>query len=194
MAFKRPKKKDKKKIDKDKLFKKLIEDLKKRKLGPFRDKTPEMKPMPYRPGKDKMPKPKPMPYKPGKDKEKMKPVPLAKGGFPDLSGDGKITKKDVLIGRGVIKKKRGGPVDSPKKKKKKTKKGGLLAIGIEIIKPKPISAADGGEVNGLKKMGMRKGGLAKAIGVFPLVGAKGIKKTGAVAGRLAKRGYGKARR
>ena len=194
MAFKRPKKKDKKKIDKDKLFKKLIEDLKKRKLGPFRDKTPEMKPMPYRPGKDKMPKPKPMPYKPGKDKEKMKPVPLAKGGFPDLSGDGKITKKDILMGRGVIKKKRGGPVDSPKKKKKKTKKGGLLAIGIEIIKPKPISAADGGEVNGLKKMGMRKGGLAKAIGVFPLVGAKGIKKTGGLAGRLAKRGYGKARR
>mgnify|MGYP003112950902 FL=1 len=173
MAFKRPKKKDKKKIDKDKLFKKLIEDLKKRKLGPFRDKTPEMKPMPYRPGKDKMPKPKPMPYKPGKDKEKMKPVPLAKGGFPDLSGDGKITKKDILMGRGVIKKKRGGPVDSPKKKKKKTKKGGLLAIGIEIIKPKPISAADGGEVNGLKKMGMKKGGLA---------------------GRLAKRGYGKARK
>ena len=26
----------------------------------------------------------------------------------DLSGDGKITKKDVLIGRGVIKKKNGG--------------------------------------------------------------------------------------
>jgi hypothetical protein len=35
----------------------------------------------------------------------------AKGGsvkkkskFPDLSGDGKITKKDILMGRGVIKK------------------------------------------------------------------------------------------
>jgi hypothetical protein len=26
------------------------------------------------------------------------------GGFKDLSGDGKITKKDILIGRGVIKK------------------------------------------------------------------------------------------
>jgi len=23
------------------------------------------------------------------------------GGFPDLSGDGKITRKDILIGRGV---------------------------------------------------------------------------------------------
>jgi hypothetical protein len=78
--------------------------------------------------------------------------------FPDLSGDGKVTKKDILMGRGVIKKKRGGPVDSPKKKKK-TKKGGILAIGIEIIKPKPIKAANGG-----------------------------------LAGRLAKRGYGKAKK
>ena len=28
----------------------------------------------------------------------------------DLSGDGKITQKDVLIGRGVINKKKGGMV------------------------------------------------------------------------------------
>jgi len=62
---------------------------------------------------------------------------LKAGGFPDLSGDGKITKKDVLMGRGVVKK------------------------------------ANGGQVNGLKKMGMKVGGLA---------------------GRLAQRGYGKARR
>ena len=34
--------------------------------------------------------------------KKKKPVKkLAKGGFPDLSGDGKVTKKDVLIGSGV---------------------------------------------------------------------------------------------
>ena len=30
--------------------------------------------------------------------------------FPDLSGDGKVTKKDILIGRGVIKKSRGGGI------------------------------------------------------------------------------------
>ena len=30
--------------------------------------------------------------------------------FPDLSGDGKITQKDILIGRGVIEKEYGGPV------------------------------------------------------------------------------------
>ena len=37
----------------------------------------------------------------GKKKKK------ASGGrakFPDLSGDGKVTKKDILMGRGVIKK------------------------------------------------------------------------------------------
>ena len=27
-----------------------------------------------------------------------------KGSFPDMSGDGKVTKKDILIARGVIKK------------------------------------------------------------------------------------------
>jgi len=34
---------------------------------------------------------------------------MAKGGqkFPDLTGDGKVTKKDILKGRGVIKKKGG---------------------------------------------------------------------------------------
>ena len=65
---------------------------------------------------------------------------LKDGGFPDLSGDGKITKKDILMGRGVIKKAMGGGV--------------------------------GEAINGLKKKGLKNGGLA---------------------GRLAQRGYGKAR-
>ena len=76
-----------------------------------------------------------------KTQEGVKILEVAKGGsvskFPDLSGDGKVTKKDILMGRGVVKKQRGG------------------------------------EINGLKKMGMKVGGLA---------------------GRLAQRGYGKARR
>ena len=55
-----------------------------------------------------------------------------KGGkaFPDLTGDGKVTFKDVLKGRGVIKKK-GGMIKKadmmtakmPKKKKGKMMKG-----------------------------------------------------------------------
>ena len=30
------------------------------------------------------------------------------GKFPDLSGDGKVTMKDILMGRGVLKKAEGG--------------------------------------------------------------------------------------
>ena len=42
----------------------------------------------------------------------MKKKGYAKGGFPDLTGDGKVTKKDILMARGVI----------PKTKKKKNGK------------------------------------------------------------------------
>ena len=28
--------------------------------------------------------------------------------FPDLSGDGKVTQKDILMGRGVVKAAKGG--------------------------------------------------------------------------------------
>lgn len=38
---------------------------------------------------------------------------MAKGGFPDLSGDGQITQKDILMGRGVIEKKYGGLAGLP---------------------------------------------------------------------------------
>ena len=31
-----------------------------------------------------------------------------KKSFPDMSGDGKVTKKDILMARGVIKKKKQG--------------------------------------------------------------------------------------
>jgi len=31
---------------------------------------------------------------------------VVKKGFPDVSGDGKITKKDILIAKGVIPKKK----------------------------------------------------------------------------------------
>lgn len=38
---------------------------------------------------------------------------MKKKKFPDMSGDGKVTKKDILMARGVIKKK------TEKKAKKK---------------------------------------------------------------------------
>jgi len=49
---------------------------------------------------------------------------LRKGSFPDMSGDGKVTKKDILIARGVIKKPKGkkdGKVMSKRKSSSKKK-------------------------------------------------------------------------
>ena len=51
-----------------------------------------------------------------------------KGGaaFPDLSGDGKVTQKDILIGRGVIDKEDGGTVEM--------QKGGTIFEGVTGVK------------------------------------------------------------
>ena len=54
-----------------------------------------------------------------------------KGGksFPDLSGDGKVTMKDVLMGRGVIKrpkKKGGGLMEATARLKRQGLRGGGL--------------------------------------------------------------------
>lgn len=97
-----------------------------------------------------------------------------KGGsakFPDLSGDGKVTMKDVLMGRGVIKKPKkkasGGAVDTPRKKRGN--------YGPNIGKP-------------FKAMG--------PVGGVPVnkSGTKIMSKVGKVAGRAAKRGYGIAKK
>jgi hypothetical protein len=78
-----------------------------------RQNHPEMKLTKYRPKK-------PGKLKAGGLKEataRLKAQGLKKGGkkkkFPDLSGDGKVTMKDILMGRGIIKK--------TKKKTKKSK-------------------------------------------------------------------------
>ena len=61
----------------------------------------QRKPLPGPKSKPSPRKPRPKTYPP-----KRIMTPLAKGGrsFPDLSGDGKVTRKDILMGRGVIKK------------------------------------------------------------------------------------------
>ena len=48
-------------------------------------------------------------------------VGLAKGTLPDFNKDGEITQADVLIGRGVIKKAKGGKVQKVMKKVKQGK-------------------------------------------------------------------------
>ena len=83
---------------------------------------------------------------------------MAKGGFPDLSGDGRITQKDILMGRGVIEKRYGGLAGLPEIKAfggfnpfkpiKRAVKG--IASGVKDI-GKGISGALGGDSGGFLK-------------------------------------------
>jgi len=103
---------------------------------------------------------------------------VAKGGsvskFPDLSGDGKVTQKDILMGRGVIKKKRGGKVTGRS----------IGPAGASIV------SDDGKRIKQLKKIQKSLLPLdAASVGAVGVI--KGLSK---LAGRLAKRGYGKARK
>ena len=113
--------------------------------------------------------------------------------FPDLSGDGKVTQKDILMGRGVIKKKHGGDVHPPKKKRGN--------YGPNKGKPfKAMGPVGGVPVNksGTKIMaGKQLKTIAKSVGVSGATAglASGIGKLAKkLAGRLATRGYGKARK
>ena len=91
---------------------------------------------------------------------------MKKGGFPDLSGDGKTTMKDILIGRGVIKKS--GGKEMPGMKKRTMKRGGGMA------KKKRVKKAMGGAMKKrvmkrgggmMKKPMMKRGGMAKKKGM-----------------------------
>ena len=112
---------------------------------------------------------------------------LKKGGFPDLSGDGKITMKDVLMGRGVIKKPKkkakGGSIESIFKLAKAAKPSGRLSVDdIKRATPgKPSMTLKKGKLKGVKDAPEERAREA---------GARAMKK----AGRLALRGYGKARK
>ena len=90
-----------------------------------------------------------------------------KKSFPDLSGDGKTTMKDILIGRGVIKRSKGGST-MPGMKKRVMKRGGGMA------KKKRVKKAMGGAMKKrvmkrgggmMKKPMMKRGGMAKKKGM-----------------------------
>ena len=81
-------------------------------------------------------------------KKKMAPGMKAGGKFPDLTGDGKVTKKDVLKGRGVPGFKEGG-----KKVSKGYAKGGM--------KMKSKMTTKGGAKGG----GYKKGGRVRGAGI-----------------------------
>ena len=99
---------------------------------------------------------------------------LKKGGFPDLSGDGKVTMKDILMGRGVIKK--------PKKK--------AMGGSMTLTKGKLKGVKDAPEERRKEKLKRVPRGLAMGVAGAMKGSVKAMKK----AGRLALRGYGKARK
>ena len=116
--------------------------------------------------------------------------------FPDLSGDGKVTMKDVLMGRGVIKKpKKKADGGSIFKKARERKPSGRLTVDdIKRATPKPSMTLKGGKLKGAKdapeerrREKIKK--VGKALGVLGV-----IKGAGKVAGRAAKRGYGIAKK
>ena len=91
-----------------------------------------------------------------------------RAGFPDLSGDGKTTMKDILIGRGVIKKEGG----SKMQKKKEMKRGGMaknktVKKGMGGAMKKRVMKRGGGMMKpkmmggGMMKKRMKRGGKAK---------------------------------
>ena len=79
----------------------------------------------------------------GKMTSKMKPKGMKKGGkFPDLNKDGEVTQKDILMGRGVVKKKTGGAMKSKGYakggaaggKKQKVRGAGIARKGVRPAK------------------------------------------------------------
>ena len=122
---------------------------------------------------------------------KRMPTGMKKGGpaskFPDLSGDGKVTQKDILMGKGVIKKQAGGMMKSKMSSKGGAKggrmPGGMQAGGMMKSKMSSKGGAKGGRMPG----GMKNGGMAKK-------GPKGYAKGGAMTKKgMAKGGTNKKR-
>jgi hypothetical protein len=106
--------------------------------------------------------------------QKLKAQGLKKGGFPDLSGDGKVTMKDILMGRGVVKK--------PKKK--------AMGGSMTLEKGKLKGVKDAPEERRRERSKRVTQGLAAGVAGAMKASAGAMKK----AGRLALRGYGKARK
>jgi len=67
-----------------------------------------------------------------------------KKGFPDLNKDGKVTFKDILIGRGVIKKNKGGSLKGGQKKLDANKDGKISGEDFAMLRnKKPVKAVTG---------------------------------------------------
>tara|TARA_Y100000768_G_scaffold253290_1_gene192426 strand:+ start:179 stop:589 length:411 start_codon:yes stop_codon:yes gene_type:complete len=107
--------------------------------------------------------------------------------FPDLTGDGKVTQKDILKGRGVKGMNEGGEVDKKGKKKKDAAKEYYAKA---MLGATPLVGAGVGAMKKKKKKGMAAGGMAKKKKGYAMGGP--MKKKGyAMGGPMKKKGYKK---
>ena len=90
-----------------------------------------------------------------------KPKKMQKGGsFPDLTGDGKVTRADILKGRGVFKK--GGSIGSSKKPKMQV--GGT----VKKSKVRPVPMPEVGTRKGTPSVRMPEFGTPKGTPPVPM--------------------------
>jgi hypothetical protein len=80
------------------------------------------------------------------------------GGFPDMSGDGKVTQKDILMGRGVIAREVGGDLDVDEAESmsmEALRERSLMEAELARLQAAKTKAPN---VSGLRKFGIRPEG------------------------------------
>ena len=110
------------------------------------------------------------------------------GKFPDLSGDGKVTMKDILIGRGVVKKAEGGANDMTKDPRYQqlmqlledaTDPGDIRSIKSDLDKEFGVKLMGGGSIDEKMKYGGGGNIMIKTVEVSMKVPEKQKRGTGA---------------
>ena len=86
--------------------------------------------------------------------------------FPDLSGDGKVTQKDILIGKGVIEKQEGGGIGSmmPAEDMAMMPQEGLDPLAQDVL-----AAREQGEAIGLDYLAETMDGIDMASNTEELI-------------------------
>ena len=110
------------------------------------------------------------------------------GKFPDLSGDGEVTMKDILMGRGVIKKAEGGDLKDPRygqlmEMLSDAKKAGdedkVREIEADLAKEFGVGMMGGGSIDEKMKYGGGGDIMIKTVEISMKVPEKQKRGTGA---------------
>ena len=110
------------------------------------------------------------------------------GKFPDLSGDGEVTMKDILMGRGVIEKAEGGDLKDPRygqlmEMLSDAKKAGdedkVREIEADLAKEFGVGMMGGGSIDEKMKYGGGGDIMIKTVEISMKVPEKQKRGTGA---------------